>query len=83
MARKRDLKEKKYVYFLVDGIYFNIRLSEDRPCVLVIMRDLDNRKNELVVIHDGIRESKLSWKEVLQDLKIRGLGSPPNLAIGD
>ncbi len=56
----RDLREKQYVYFWVDGIYFNIRLSEDRPCLLVIMGALDNGKKELVAIHDGIRESKLS-----------------------
>ena len=38
---------------------------------------------ELIAIHDGIRESKLSWKEVLQDLKSRGLAQSPHLAVGD
>lgn len=79
----RDLSKKQYVYFWVDGIYFNIRLSEDRPCLLVIIGALDDGKKELVAIHDGVRESKLSWKEVLQDLKRRGLILPPKLAIGD
>lgn len=81
--QERDLSSKQYVYFWVDGIYFNIRLSEDRPCLLVIIGALDNGKKELVAIHDGVRESKLSWKEVLQDLKRRGLILSPKLAIGD
>lgn len=79
----RDLTGKHYVYFWVDGIYFNIRLDKDRPCLLVIIGALDNGKKELVAIHDGVRESKLSWKEVLQDLKKRGLTISPKLAIGD
>ena len=81
--QRRDLTKKRYVYFWVDGIYFNIRLSEDRPCLLVIIGALENGKKELVAIHDGVRESKLSWQEVLQDLKKRGLALSPKLAIGD
>ena len=42
----------------------------------------DGRK-ELVGIYDGIRESKLSWKEILGDIKRRGLKNGPCLAIGD
>ncbi len=79
----RDLKEKRYVYFWADGIYFNVRLNDERPCLLVIIGALENGKKELVAIHDGIRESKLSWKEVLQELKRRGLQYGPKLAIGD
>ena len=81
--QKRDLSNKRYVYFWVDGIYFNVRLNDERPCLLVIIGALEDGKKELVAIHDGIRESKLSWKEVLQDLKRRGLQWGPNLAIGD
>jgi transposase-like protein len=36
-----------------------------------------------VAIYDGERESKLSWKELLRDLKTRGLQTPPKLAVGD
>ena len=81
--QKRDLSNKRYVYVWVDGIYFNVRLNDERPCLLVIIGALENGKKELVAIHDGVRESKLSWKEVLQDLKRRGLQCSPNLAIGD
>ena len=80
---KRDLSNKEYVYFWVDGIYFNVRLSDDRPCLLVIIGALADGTKEMVAIHDGIRESKLSWKTVLQDLKLRGLKHGPKLAIGD
>ena len=79
----RDLRMKKYVYLWADGIYFNIRLSDERPCLLVIIGATVDGTKELIAIHDGIRESKLSWKETLQDLKRRGLSQSPWLAIGD
>jgi putative transposase len=79
----RDLGDKEYVYFWVDGIYFNVRLEDDRCCMLVIMgADREGRK-ELVAVSDGFRESKLSWKELLLTLKRRGLRKGPRAAIGD
>lgn len=81
--KKRDLSKKRYVYIWADGIYFNVRLSDDRPCLLVIIGALEDGTKELIAIHDGHRESKLSWKEVLLDLKKRGLDIPPLLAIAD
>ena len=80
---KRDLSGKHYVYFWADGIYFNVRLEEDRPCLLVIVGALSDGSKEVVSIYDGHRESKTSWLEVLNDLKRRGLSRPPSLAIGD
>lgn len=80
---KRDLSCKQYVYIWADGIYFNVRLSEERPCLLVLIGAKIDGTKELLAIHDGIRESKLSWKEVLLDLKARGLTITPRLAIGD
>ena len=81
--QKRDLSKKRYVYMWVDGIYFNVRLTEDRPCILVVIGALADGTKELVAVHDGERESKLSWKELLGDLKRRGLAKAPELAIGD
>lgn len=81
--QQRDLTEKKYVYIWADGIYFNVRLDEDRPCVLVLIGALEDGTKELIAIHDGNRESKMSWKEVLQKLKSQGLITPPKLAVGD
>jgi transposase-like protein len=80
---QRDMTDKHYIYLWADGIYFNVRLDNDRPCLLVIVGVTPEGKKELVAIHDGQRESKLSWKEVLQDLKKRGLNKSPDLAIGD
>jgi transposase-like protein len=79
----RDLRGKRYVYIWADGIYFNVRLQEDRPCVLVIIGALSDGSKELVAIHDGHRESKDSWKEVMGNLRRKGLSLPPMLAIGD
>lgn len=81
--KKRDLSDKHYVYLWVDGIYFNVRLDEARPCVLVAVGALADGTKELVAIEDGERESKLSWAGLLRDLKQRGLKEPPKLAIGD
>jgi len=79
----RDLTGKRYVYLWADGVYFKVRLTPDRPCLLVIMGTLADGTKELVAIHDGERESKLSWAEALRDLKRRGLTSAPKLAVGD
>lgn len=80
---KRDLKDSRYVYIWADGIYFNIRLDAARPCILVLIGATEEGQKELIGIHDGVRESKLSWKELLQNLKSRGLNVPPSLAVGD
>jgi transposase-like protein len=79
----RDLSAKRYVYFWVDGIYFEARLEEAKQCMLVIMGADATGKKELVGLWDGYRESEQSWKELLLDLKQRGLAQGPSLAIGD
>jgi len=80
---KRSLAGKRYVYFWVDGIYFNVRLEDDRSCILVVMGATADGKKELVAVQDGYRESEQSWRELLLDLKARGLAEAPKLAIGD
>ena len=79
----RDLSNKEYVYFWVDGIYFNVRLENEISCILVIIGADKHGNKELVAVSDGYRESKLSWREILLDLKKRGLIISPKLAIGD
>ena len=79
----RDLSTKRYVYFWVDGIYFEARLEEAKQCMLVIMGADATGKKELVGLWDGYRESEQSWKELLLDLKRHGLQHGPSLAIGD
>ena len=81
--RKRNLEGKHYVYVWADGIHFNVRLDDERMCILVLIGATKDGKKELIAVHDGYRESKLSWRELLRDLKQRGLKSLPALAVGD
>jgi transposase-like protein len=78
--QKRDLSGQRYVYLWVDGVYFNVRMEES---VLVVIGATEEGKKELVTIVDGYRESEASWKEVLLDLRARGLSVNPKLAVGD
>jgi len=80
---KRDLSDRRYVYWWADGIYFNVRLDTERPCLLILMGALEDGTKELVAVWDGHRESKASWLEGLRDLKARGLAESPQLAVGD
>lgn len=80
---RRSLEGKRYVYVWADGIYFNIRLTDDRPCVLVLMGALEDGTKELIAMVDGQRESEQSWLELLLDVKDRGLIEAPRLATGD
>ena len=80
---KRDLVGKRYVYLWADGIYFSCRLSDDRPCLLVLMGATEDGKKELIAMIDGQRESETSWCALLLDLKARGMSEPPKLATGD
>lgn len=79
----RDFELKRYAYFWVDGIHFNVRLDEERSCILVIMGANESGRKELLAVSDGYAESKASWREILLDLKRRGLKIGPKLAVGD
>lgn len=83
---KRSVVGKRYVYFWADGVYFNVRLGSDgegqnRQCILVIIGATAEGKKELVAIQDGYRESEQSWRELLLDLKARGLAEAPKVAV--
>jgi putative transposase len=80
---KRSLEEKNYVYVWADGVYFNVRLEEDRQCILVLLGATADGHKELLAIVDGYRESEQSWTELLLDVKSRGLTIAPKLATGD
>ena len=79
---QRDLSDRRYVYFWADGIYSHVRM-DDRLCLLVIIGVTEHGRKELVAVEDGHRESEASWASVLTDLRERGLGTGPKLAIGD
>jgi transposase-like protein len=81
---KRDLSAERYVYWWVDGIYTGLRDEDtDKQCLLVIIGVKPDGSKERVAICSGIRESKESWRDLLLDLKERGLKKGPSLAIGD
>ncbi len=80
---KRSLAGKEYVYVWADGIYSNVRLEDDRVCLLVLIGVTKEGQKELLAVEAGHRESEESWKDVLRDLKRRGLAIAPKLAVGD
>jgi len=80
---ERSLSDKQYVYVWADGVHFNVRLEEDRQCILVLIGATSDGRKEVIAIEDGYRESEQSWRELLLDVKKRGLQSEPKLAVGD
>ena len=80
---QRDLSDKQYVYIWADGIHFNIRLEEDRQCILVLMGATADGTKELIAVQDGYRESEQSWSAMLLSLKQRGLTVEPKLVTAD
>jgi transposase-like protein len=81
--RKRSLKGKEYVYVWADGVYFNVRLGEDKQLAcLVLVGVLPDGTKEVIALEDGYRESAESWLSLLRDLERRGMPAP-KLATGD
>jgi len=81
--KKRDLSARRYVYVWADGVYLQARMEPDKQCILVLIGATPEGKKELIGFQVGYRESAQSWRELLADLKARGLTVPPKLAIGD
>ena len=81
--QRRDLSHRRFLYIWADGVYFKPRMAEERQCVLVIVGADEYGHKELLAMIDGFRESAESWRELLLDLRRRGLKQDPKLAIGD
>jgi len=81
--QSRDLSAKRYVYVWADGVYLQARMEESAECMLVLIGATPEGRKELVGFQAGVRESAQSWRELLVDLKARGLAVPPELAVGD
>lgn len=81
--RKRDLSAKRYVYVWADGIYLQTRLEDAKQCILVVIGATPEGKKELLGFTDGARESAQDWRELLLDLRNRGLVVAPELAVAD
>jgi putative transposase len=81
--RKRDLSTKRYVYIWADGIHLEARLEDEKQCILVLIGATPEGRKELVGFTDGARESAHDWRDLLLDLKRRGLDGQPELVIAD
>ena len=81
--QRRDLSARRYVYIWADGVYLQARMEPQAECMLVVLGATPEGKKELVGFQVGVRESAQSWRELLVDLKARGLAVPPELAVGD
>ena len=80
---RRDLSARRYVYIWADGVYLQARMEPQAECMLVIIGATLEGKKELLGFQVGVRESAQSWRELLVDLKARGLATAPELAVGD
>ena len=76
--RRRDLSARRYVYVWADGVYLQARMEPQAECILVLIGATPEGKKELVGFQVGMRESAQSWRELLVDLKARGLAIAPN-----
>jgi transposase-like protein len=81
--QKRDLSARRYVYVWADGVYLQARMENSAECMLVLIGATPEGKKELVGFQTGVRESAQSWRELLIDIKRRGLEIAPDLAVGD
>ena len=76
-------KARRYVYVWADGVYLQARMAEAAECMLVLIGATPEGKKELVGVQTGVRENAQSWRELLIDIKQRGLEIAPDLAVGD
>jgi putative transposase len=81
--QRRDLSARRYVYIWADGVYLQARMEPQAECMLVLIGATPEGKKELLGFQVGMRESAQSWRELLVDLKARGLPIAPELATGD
>ena len=81
--QRRDLSARHYVYIWADGVYLQARMEPQAECMLVLIGATPEGKKELLGFQVGMRESAQSWRELLVDLKARGLAVAPELATGD
>ena len=81
--QRRDLAARRYVYIWADGIYLQARMEPQAECMLVLIGATPEGRKELLGFQVGVRESAQSWRELLVDLKARGLAIAPELATGD
>ena len=80
---KRDLSTRRYVYVWADGVFLQARMEDHGECMLVLIGATPEGRKELIGFQVGVRESAQSWRELLVDVKSRGLKIAPQIAVGD
>ncbi|WP_352904374.1 transposase [Mesorhizobium sp. M1078] len=60
-----------------------VRGQKGAECMLVLIGATPEGRKELVGFQTGVRESAQSWRELLVDVKRRGLKIAPDIAVGD
>jgi transposase-like protein len=81
--QQRDLSARHYVYVWADGVFLQARMEDHSECMLVLIGATPEGKKELIGFQVGVRESAQSWRELLIDIRRRGLQIAPELAVGD
>jgi transposase-like protein len=81
--QKRDLSARRYVYVRADGVFLQARMEDHGECMLVLIGATPEGRKELIGFQVGVRESAQSWRELLIDVKQRGLQIAPEIAVGD
>ncbi|OGQ29726.1 MAG: hypothetical protein A3B79_05015 [Deltaproteobacteria bacterium RIFCSPHIGHO2_02_FULL_50_15] len=79
---KRDLSSERFYYLWADGIYLAAGQEDEKTALLVVMGVNEDGEKVLLGMREGYRESTESWKELLRDLKKRGLNTAA-LAVAD
>lgn len=81
--QRRDLSARRYVYVWADGVFLQARMEDHGECMLVLIGATPEGKKELIGFQVGTRESTQSWRELLVEVKQRGVTIAPEIAVGD
>lgn len=80
--KRRSLAAHHYAYIWADGVYLGVGTEPEKSALLTVIGVREDGTKELLALELGYRESTESWKELLRDLRDRGLPAPL-LAVGD
>lgn len=74
--RSRRLDHEHFVYTWADGIHLGAGPADERRVILVVIGSDPQGTKHLVALDEAMSESEVSWRELLHDLKERGLRAP-------
>ena len=81
--RLRDLSKFKIKYLYLDGVNFHMRVGHDIEIIpmLVVIGVTETNHKIFITIQQGDKEKASTWREVLKDIKIRGIDKD-NIQLG-